>query len=495
MHKDLLTAVTSLGSRRVLLVGDFVLDGYVYGDALRISPEAPVQVLKVVDRRYSCGGAASVAADVSALGGECFCIGVLGRDSNGKLLRRLLEETGADTSGLIETADRPTTSKERLIGLAQHRHRQQLLRIDEENPAPPDEATAERIVELYNEKLDTADIVCLQDYDKGVLSQDLCRKLIEQARKADRMVLVDPAPTGDYAKYNGATVITPNRREASGAVGFDIETIDDAARAAGIIATGFNIAVVVITLDKEGAYLRTPQGGVHVPTVPRSVYDVTGAGDMVLATLAVSVASGCDYLTAVRLANIAGGIEVEKFGVATVTVDEIVNELVATHRGKTGKIQDIETLLKELQYHRYKNETVVFTNGCFDVLHRGHIEHLGFCRDQGDVVVLGLNSDCSVRKIKGPGRPVNNQDDRAAVLAALETVDYIVVFDEPTPLELIKKVKPDVLVKGQDWAEKGVVGKEFVESYGGEVALTPLVEGKSSTSTIEKMRSLNDQDR
>ena len=494
MYKDLLKAVTKLGSPRVLLVGDFVLDSYVYGDALRISPEAPVQVLKVVDRRYSCGGAASVAADVAALGGECFCVGVLGRDSNAKLLQKLLDETGADTSGLVEVSDRPTTSKQRLIGLAQHRHRQQLLRIDEENTAEVDQQTAGGILKLYNEQLETSDVVCLQDYDKGVLSEDLCRALIKQVGAKGKTVFVDPAPTGDYSKYKGASVITPNRREASRVVGFDIETIDDAAKAADFIAEKFNIATVVITLDKEGAYLRTADAGEHVPTIPRSVYDVTGAGDMVLATLAVSVAAGCDYMTAVQLANIAGGIEVEKFGVATVTVDEIVNELIATHRGKTGKIQDVETLLKELEYHRYQNEAVVFTNGCFDVLHRGHIEYLQFCKAQGDIVVLGLNSDTSVREIKGSGRPINNQHDRAAVLAALEMVDYIVVFDEPTPLELIEKVKPDVLVKGADWAEKGVVGREFVESYGGKVALASLVEGKSSTGTIEKMRSLDRKD-
>ncbi len=495
MYKDLLKAVTNFGSQRVLLVGDFVLDSYVYGDALRISPEAPVQVLTVVERRYSCGGAASVAADVAALGGRCFCIGVLGCDSNAELLRKLLEETGADTSGLIEVSDRPTTSKQRLIGLAQHRHRQQLLRIDEENAAVLNQQTADGILKLYNEQLDAADVVCLQDYDKGVLSDDLCRGLIRQANAKGKTVFVDPAQAGDYSKYEGAAVITPNRREASGAVGFDIETIDDAAKAAGLLAEKFNIAAVVITLDKEGAYLRTPDAGEHVPTIPRSVYDVTGAGDMVLATLAVSVAAGCDYMTAVQLANIAGGIEVEKFGVATVTVDEIVNELVATHRGKTGKIQDIETLQRELQYHRYQKENIVFTNGCFDVLHRGHIEYLRFCKAQGDIVVLGLNSDASVRQIKGPDRPINNQHDRAAVLAAMETVDYIVVFDEPTPIDLIEKVKPDVLVKGADWAEKGVVGTEFVESYGGKVALAPLVEGKSSTGTIEKMRSSNRKDR
>jgi D-beta-D-heptose 7-phosphate kinase/D-beta-D-heptose 1-phosphate adenosyltransferase len=250
---------------------------------------------------------------------------------------------------------------------------------------------------------------------------------------------------------------------------------------------------VVITLDKEGAYLKTEDTSQIIRTRPRSVYDVTGAGDMVLATLAAALAAGCDYQTAVQLSNIAGGIEVEKFGTATVSVEEIVNEIVNQHRGKNGKVHSVDSLLTGLALHRKQKKVIVFTNGCFDVLHTGHIEYLQFCRQQGDVVVVGLNSDSSVKIIKGPERPINNQHDRAVVLAALEMVDYITVFDEPDPLNLIKKVKPDVLVKGEDWTEKGVVGREFVESYGGKVALASLVEGKSSTATIEKMKSLEAQ--
>jgi len=221
------------------------------------------------------------------------------------------------------------------------------------------------------------------------------------------------------------------------------------------------------------------------------VYDVTGAGDMVLATLAVTLAAGCDYKTAVQLSNITAGIEVGKFGAATVTIPEIINEIIGENRGKSGKVQSIDSLVDQLALLRRQKNSIIFTNGCFDVVHRGHTEFLKFCRLQGDIVVVGLNSDSSVKAIKGPGRPINNQYDRAAVLAALETVDYITVFDEPAPLNLIKKIKPDVLVKGQDWARKGVIGQEFVESYGGKVVLAPLVEGKSSTETIEKMKALN----
>jgi D-beta-D-heptose 7-phosphate kinase/D-beta-D-heptose 1-phosphate adenosyltransferase len=487
-HKELLNTVTTLGSPKVLLVGDFVLDSYVYGDAIRISPEAPVQVLKVVDRQYSCGGAASVAADVMALGGQCLCLGVVGQDANGRLLMDLLKKTRADVSQLLLVTDRPTTSKERLVGLAQHRHRQQLLRIDDESTQPLTAILYDQLADSFQQALSEIDIVCLQDYNKGVLAGDFCRKLIDMAHKAGKRVLIDPAISKDYAMYRGATLLTPNRREASHAAGFEIASIADALRAAETIIEEYGIDGVVITLDKEGAFVRTGNLNEHIPTVPRMVYDVTGAGDVVLATLAVALAGGADCRTAVELANIAGGIEVEKFGVATVTIDEIANEIVAAHRRKVGKIHDIESLQRLLRFHRTKKETVVFTNGCFDVLHRGHIEYLRFCSEQGDIVVVGLNSDSSVRRIKGPERPINNQDDRAAVLAGLEMIEYIVVFDEDTPLELIKQVRPDVLVKGEDWANKGVVGSEFVASCGGKVVLAPLVEGKSSTALINRMK-------
>jgi D-beta-D-heptose 7-phosphate kinase/D-beta-D-heptose 1-phosphate adenosyltransferase len=486
MYEKLLKTLTNLGSPEVLVVGDFMLDVYIYGDALRISPEAPVPVLKVTKTEYSCGGAGSVAADLAALGAIPVCLGVTGEDRNGEILRKKLNEAGADITNLLTLADRPTTSKQRLIGLAQHRHQQQLFRMDEESTEMLSDEQYEKILQVYKDKLQQADIVCLQDYNKGLLRLDICREMIELAKKASKKVLVDPCLAADYSKYAGATLITPNRQETFANVGFEIKTADDAARAAEQLAQKLQLEAVVITLDKEGAYLRTQEIDELIPTRPRSVYDVTGAGDIVLATLAITLAAGCDYKTAVQLSNITGGIEVEKFGVATVTIEEIINEIT----GKSDKVLPLSSLIEQLAEHRRQNAIIVFTNGCFDVVHRGHIEFLKFCRLQGDIVVVGLNSDSSVKKIKGPDRPINNQHDRTAVLAALETVDYVTVFDEPDPLNLIKEIKPDVLVKGQDWAEKGVIGTEFVESYGGKIVLAPLVEGKSSTATIEKLKSL-----
>ncbi|MCK5472967.1 MAG: D-glycero-beta-D-manno-heptose 1-phosphate adenylyltransferase, partial [Planctomycetes bacterium] len=308
--------------------------------------------------------------------------------------------------------------------------------------------------------------------------------------KENKKVLVDPSPTSDYSKYKNATLITPNRREAAIAVGFEIENEQEAEKAAEKLLKQLKLEAAIITLDKEGAFLKTAKISEIIPTVPRSVYDVTGAGDMVLATLAITLAAGCDYKTAVQISNIAGGIEVEKFGTATVTIEEIINEIISENRGKSGKLRTIDSLTTELDWHKKQNDKIVFTNGCFDVVHRGHIEFLKFCKEQSNILIVGLNSDSSVKAIKGPSRPINNQYDRAAVLAAMETVDYIIIFDEPTPQNLIEKIKPNVLVKGQDWAEKGVVGQKFVESYGGKVVLAPLVKGKSSTATIEKMKQL-----
>jgi len=322
------------------------------------------------------------------------------------------------------------------------------------------------------------------------LTDLLCRHMIVMAVEAGKKVLVDPTPGRDYTKYSGATLITPNRHEASVVYGLEIRTVSDAARAARNLLKNLSLEAVVVTLDREGAYLATRELSQLVPIKPRTVYDVTGAGDIVLATLAVSLAAESDYLTAVHLANIAGGIEVEKFGAATVSRAEMEREIARLYSTRNDKVRPLEALLEELAWRRDRQQSIVFTNGCFDVLHRGHIEYLEFCRSQGDVVVVGLNSDRSVRALKGPNRPINSEQDRAAVLSGLESVDFITVFDDPSVLDLVRKVRPDVLVKGGDYGKEGVVGWDFVESYGGKVAVAPLVKDKSSTDTIDRIRAL-----
>ena len=490
MYENLLKTITNLGSPKVLVVGDFMLDIYLYGDALRISPEAPVPVLRVHKTEYSCGGAGSVAADLAALGAVPVCVGIIGDDQNGKILIKKLKDIGADITGLLKATDRPTTSKQRLIGLAQHRHQQQLFRMDEESTEPLAQKQHRKILNLYRDRLPQAGIVCLQDHDKGLLSKSLCAEMIQSAVKAGKKVIVDPCLTSDYSKYAGASVITPNRQETSVAVGFELQNEEEFIKASKQLLEKLKLEAVVITLDKSGAYLKTKDSQQIIPTRPRDVYDVTGAGDMVLSTLATTLATNCDLKTAVELANIAGGIEVEKFGNQTVTIEEMIDEIVSQKQANSGKVRPIDMLIDELTWHRRRKETVVFTNGCFDVIHTGHIEFLKFCKSKGDIVVVGLNSDSSVKTIKGPDRPINNQHDRAAVLAAMEMVAYITVFDEPDPLNLIKKIKPDILVKGRDWEQKGIIGREFVESCGGKVVLAPIVEGKSSSATIKKMKPL-----
>jgi len=495
MYENLLKNLTNLGSPEVLVVGDFMLDVYIYGDAVKISSEAPVPVLKITKTEHRCGSAGSVAANIAALGARAYCLGIMGDDRDSEILQEKLLEAGADIDGLFKAENRPTISKQRLIGLAQHLHRQQLIRMDYESTEPLSKELKETILSAYKDKLSQIDMVCLQDYNKGLLGDSLCRQMIRLANQANKKVLVDPCLSSDYSKYTGATAITPNRTESSAVVGFEITDTVTAAKAADHLLQKLKLEAVVITLDKEGAYLKTQSKSLMIPTRPRTVYDVTGAGDMVLAMLATALAGGCDYESAVQLSNIAGGIEVEKFGTATVIIEEIVEEIAEQNRSTSSKICTVDSLLSKLSQHRREEKTIVFTNGCFDVLHRGHVEYLQFCRRQGNIVVVGLNSDGSVKAIKGPERPINNQHDRAGVLAALETVDYITIFNEPDPMNLIKKVRPDVLVKGEDWAVKGVVGREFVESYGGKVTLAPLVNGKSSTATIKEMKSLETKSR
>jgi D-beta-D-heptose 7-phosphate kinase/D-beta-D-heptose 1-phosphate adenosyltransferase len=425
------------------------------------------------------------------MGAVPVCLGVLGRDAHGSTLRELLTASHGDLSGLIEVTDRPTTTKQRLIGLAQHRHRQQLMRIDLESTDPLSDDVAREVLQRYEDALGNVDIVCLRDYDKGMLPPHMCTEMIRLARAARLKVVVSPMHDPDYGKYAGATLLTPNRSDASRILGFELRTAADAQKAAERLTRELSLDAVLITLDREGAYLFTQDIREMIPARQRNIYDVTGAGDVVLATVAVSLAADSDYLTAAHLANLAGGIEVEKFGATPVTASEMVHEIAELFGPRNIKLRSLDSLVEELDWRRNRGQTIVFTNGCFDVIHRGHIEYLRFCKAHGDVVVVGLNSDSSVRGLKGPERPINSQYDRAAVLSGLETVDFIAIFDEPDPLNLIKKVRPNVLIKGADWATKGgIVGSEFVESCGGTVLLAPLVQGKSSTATIERIKTL-----
>lgn len=482
--------VRACAGRRVLLVGDLILDRYLYGDAERISPEAPVPVLRTVEKREAVGGSANVAACLRALGCEVLCCGVTGDDLEGKRLVQLLKETDVDTSGVLTVTGRPTTTKTRLVGLAQHRHRQQLLRVDEEDASTLARADADRLSRLVRERVGRVDVVCIEDYDKGVISDRLAHEIIQDAHSHGKPVLVDPARLKSYERYRSADVVTPNRDELSIVAGQRVDTLDGLAAAANRILEAIDGRSMVVTVDRDGALL-VERGGSwkHFPTVPRSVYDNTGAGDAVLAMLAACMAAGADMESAVRLANIAGGLEVEKFGCVPITADEVLAELRLSDRLRNGKTRTVAELVSELAIRRDRGETVAFTNGCFDILHAGHVDFLKRCRQHASMLVVGLNDDGSVRaQNKGAERPINRFEDRAAVLGALECVDYVVGFSEPDPESLIRQVRPDVLIKGEDWAVKGVRGHDIVESSGGKVVLLPLVEGLSTTALIEKIK-------
>lgn len=474
----------------ILVVGDFMIDRYLYGDAERISPEAPVPVLKVVREEDALGGAGSVAADIAALGAVPHCVGVVGLGHDGDRLAAMLSRAGADADSLLADDARRTTLKTRLVGLAQHRHRQQLIRVDDETTDPLDEATADRLLVDIERLLAICRVVCLEDYDKGVITPYLARRICHAARERGVPVLVDPANITDYTRYAGGTLITPNRTETERVTGLRLRDVGAVADHKSGILAACHTEYVCVTLDADGAALIGPDGRFeHVPTKKRDVYDVTGAGDEVLAALAVTIAAGGDYREAVHVANIAGGLEVEKFGCVPITRDEVLGEILLEHHRAAGKIRSSEQLVPELTWRRGRGEKVVFTNGCFDLLHAGHAATFAFCKEHGDIVVVGLNSDASVRSLgKDDGRPVIGQEDRAALLAAMSDIDYIVMFDEPTPQTLIEVLKPDVLVKGRDWAGKTVVGQDVVEAAGGRVLLVPLIEGLSTTRIIERIR-------
>jgi D-beta-D-heptose 7-phosphate kinase/D-beta-D-heptose 1-phosphate adenosyltransferase len=475
--------VERLGYSRVLVVGDLILDRYVSGDVERISPEGPIPVLNARHREDRLGGAGNVAANLRALGAEVEVIGVLGNDSKGRLLCGMLEELGVETSGCAIDPTRPTTEKTRIIGGAQ-----QVLRVDWEDSAPIEDAIAESIVADLVERVQRARALVLSDYGKGFLSSVLIENAIRIANENGIPVLVDPKGT-DYARYRGAHLVTPNRKEAEEALGRSLAELDDLPAGADELIRAADLQAAVITLGAQGMFHLTRDGqSGHIPTVARAVFDVTGAGDTVISILALALAAGLDLGEAVQLANHGAGLVVAKRGACAVTRAELLEGPAGNAPG-TGKVIDPTQLDHVLAEWRSRGVRVVFTNGCFDILHKGHVDYLRFARSKGDVLLVGVNDDDSVRRLKGPERPVNPIGDRLEVLAALEMVDGVVPFPEDTPKEIIERVTPKILVKGEDWKEKGVVGREWVERHGGEVHLAPIVPGRSTTSILDKARS------
>lgn len=485
MHK-LANRLESFGSPRIALVGDFMLDRYVYGDVERISPEAPVPILRILKREDRIGGAGNVAAAITALGAKAVCIGARGVDEPGEAMIALLKDAKAETTGLIRFKDRPTTVKARYIGLAQHRHAQQMFRVDEESTESLDDSVRETIRAAVHRETKNCKVLALEDYDKGVLGDSNTPQIISDAVKEGCTVIVDPARIENYGRYRRATLLTPNRYEAE--LASRIKITDDASleRAAKQIIMSAQAQAVVITLDREGAYLQMQNGeGKRISTHPRTVYDVSGAGDEVLAALAVAIAEGCEFDEAVALANVAGGLEVERFGVEPITQEEMIDELRRMIGLRGSKLSDRHQLVREFKRRHKMGEKIVFTNGCFDLLHMGHVRYLQEARELGSCLLVAINSDDSVRRLKGPSRPIISQNERAEMLGALECIDYVTIFDEDTAEELLDLLKPDIFVKGGTTSV--IVEKEVVERYGGCVKTLSLVDGLSTTKIIEKI--------
>lgn len=488
MPRQLIDLVENLPKSRVILIGDLMLDRYLYGNAERVSPEAPVPVLHFQEEEFRLGGAGNVAANLAVLGAVVRVVGCIGNDPAGEQMMAKLSAAGVDTSLVQRLADRPTISKMRLVGFSQHKNPQQLMRLDYEDPAPISTGLCDEISARLKDEIANCDVVCVEDYNKGLLTPGLMQSLIAAARERKIPVIVDPANIADYSKYRGATALKMNRPEAERATQKTVRGDDDYAPAAQWLLDNLDLEAVIITLDRHGSYLATRDGQHRLlSTRERQVSDGTGAGDMVHAMITMARAAGASWSEAVALANIAGGLEVERFGVVPITPQEIIHELLSESHEGAGKLRTRDELAIELARHRNAGKKIVFTNGCFDLVHLGHIKYFQFAKEQGDLLVVGVNTDASIRRLKGSKRPIINEHDRVEVLAELESIDYLVKFDEDTPLELIQAITPDVLVKGADYAKEDVIGWDIVEAAGGRVALAPLVDGRSTSAVIQRI--------
>ncbi|WP_069632140.1 D-glycero-beta-D-manno-heptose-7-phosphate kinase [Campylobacter pinnipediorum] len=464
MHKDV----------KILVVGDLMLDHYIWGQCDRISPEAPVQVVKTTNETYKLGGAGNVVENLISLGAKVNVASVIGEDNTGEKIIEILKQVGADTSLIIKEKGRESSIKSRIM--ASH---QQVVRIDKESIG--DISMQDDFVSMITKNLSYFDLVLLSDYAKGVLTDNVCQSIIKECNKQNKYVLIDPKGD-DYIKYKNATLLTPNKKEASQATNINIKDKDSLVKAIKKLKDEISLRYSLITLSEEGIALFDENLEIF-EAEGKEVFDVTGAGDTVLATLGFMLASNYDIKDAIKTANLAAAVVVGKIGSATATFGEM-EELLRSRANVDfeHKIKSIEEALVILS--KKGNKKLVFTNGCFDILHVGHTKYLSKARDFGDILVVGLNSDDSVRRLKGETRPINNQNDRASMLSSLGFVDYVIIFDEDTPYELIKKLKPDILVKGADYKDKDVVGSDLVK----DVRLVEFVPNKSTTNIINRIK-------
>ena len=490
--------IQKLGRPRLLVLGDIMLDRYTWGRAERISPEAPVMVMQAEACDVRLGGAGAVAGLLRGLEAEVALAGVVGEDQEGQTVRQLLEELAIGSRTVLTDGNRCTTLKERFLAQVEHRQAHQILRVDREQAQPLAPDLADFLFAEIERELPNVRAVLISDYAKGTCSPALLTRVIGQARQYGLPVLIDPARMSDYSRYRGATVLKPNRRETELATGCPIRTSEDGLAAGRELVRRYALQAAIITLDAEGLVLATADGfAKHVPTQPRAVCDITGAGDMTLAALGLCLAAGWSLRESVRLANVAAGLEVERLGVVPVTRQEIADCLQQLDRRfqsdrrpeADGKLVTLDVMNALASAYRRDGKTVVFTNGCFDLLHIGHVTYLQQAAALGDVLVVAVNSDESVRRLKGPERPIVPQHERAALLAALACVDHVLIFEEATPHRLLECIRPDVLVKGG--TTTAVVGSEIVTSYGGAVRILDAVGDVSTTQIVTTIRHRN----
>ncbi|MGP8025312.1 MAG: D-glycero-beta-D-manno-heptose-7-phosphate kinase [Acidocella sp.] len=478
---DLGAYVRKFHRASVLVVGDAMLDRYVYGTVSRVSPEAPVPILTVTREVAMPGGAGNVVRNLVALDAAAAFVSVVGDDQAGSELTTLVGGQERVEPWLLVHGGRTTTLKTRYIAQGQH-----LIRADREETIALPEKLAERLVRIALDAMAATSVTVLSDYRKGVLSEGVAQQLIEGAKKLGRKIIVDPKGR-DYARYRGADVVTPNRRELHEATGLPVETEAEIVHAAQTLVHQFNFGAVLVTRAEDGMSLITADEVRHYPGEAKEVYDVSGAGDTVVATLATALAAEVPLADAARLANIAGGIVVGKVGTAVARPADILTA-IAPATGALRKVVTPSAAAEAAERWRLRGYKVGFTNGCFDLLHPGHVHLLEQCRAMCDRLIVGINSDASVQRLKGPTRPAQGEAARAAVLASLASVDLVCLFEEDTPIELIKRIKPDVLIKGADYTRETVVGADLVESWGGSVALAQLLPGHSTTATLARLR-------
>lgn len=491
MRSDLAEILQSLGAPRVLVLGDAILDRYIWGNAERVSQEAPVILLRADHDEVRLGGAANVAHMVRGLDAHVTLATVVGSDYHSGTLRDELSRAGIGCDQVLTDPGRPTTVKERFMGRAQNRHPHQMLRVDREVREPLSDALADHLLARLRREIAQHQAVLISDYGKGVCTPAIVGQVIRAAREAGVPVVVDPRPGSDYSLYRGATAITPNRLETKLATGRDVKSAEDAYAAGRQLCDDLRLDHAYITLDSDGIALVSARAEPRLlPTRKRQVYDITGAGDMVLAMIGVGLAAGVPPNEIARLANVAGGLEVERVGVVPITRDEMLDDILAHSHSTRDKICQLAELENRVSARRKLGQQIVFTNGCFDLLHAGHVAYLQQAADEGDCLIVAINSDEGVRRLdKGPERPIVSQEHRAAMLAALEAVDYVVVFDEPTPHALLARLRPDVLVKGGTYTAEQIVGRELVEAYGGTVKPLGEIPGLSTTRIVARLRA------